>query len=136
MNLQRLLKDFLFPKLKFGLTSIITTAIDHIIYLILIRYLIESKAHFISYGIGIIINFLLQKSFVFMLRRRVYIAFIMSVLFSIIGLLAGTMLIHNFAKIEFFSNHKYLNKLAVTGIIFIYNFYTKRFAFEKEYTKL
>lgn len=136
MNLQRLLKDFLFPKFKFGLTSIITTAIDHIIYLILIKYLIESKAHFISYGIGIIINFLLQKSFVFMLRRRVYVAFIMSILFSIIGLIAGTFLVHNFAKIEFFSNHKYLNKLAVTGIIFIYNFYTKRFAFEKEYTKL
>ncbi len=136
MNLQRLLKDFLFPKIKFGLTSIITTAIDHIIYLILIRYLIESRAHFISYGIGIIINFMLQKRFVFMLRRKVYIAFIISVLFSIFGLIASTFLVHNFAKIDFFSNHKYLNKLAVTGIIFIYNFYTKRFAFEKEYTKL
>jgi len=136
MNLHRYLRDFLFPKVKFGLTSTITTAIDHIIYLILIKYLIESKAHFISYGIGIIINFLLQKRFVFMLKRRVYIAFIISVLFSIIGLIAGTLLIHNFAKTEFFSNHKYLNKLAVTGIIFIYNFYTKRFAFEKEYTKL
>ncbi len=136
MNLQGFLRDFLFPKVKFGLTSTIATAVDHIIYLVLIMYLIESRAHFISYGIGMIINFLLQKRFVFMLKRRVYIAFIISILFSVLGLFAGTFLIHNFAKINFFSNHKYINKLAVTGIIFIYNFYTKRFAFEKEYTKL
>jgi putative flippase GtrA len=100
MNLQGFLRDFLFPKVKFGLTSTIATAIDHIIYLILIKYLIESRAHFISYSIGMIINFLLQKRFVFMLKRRIYITFIISVLFSIFGLVDGTYLIHNFSKIS------------------------------------
>jgi len=118
------------------MTSTIATAIDHIIYLVLIKYIIESKAHFISYAIGIITNFILQKRFVFMLKRKVYVTFILSVSFSIFGLIAGTFLIHYFAKIDFFSNHKYYNKLLVTVMIFIYNFYTKRFAFEKEYTKL
>jgi putative flippase GtrA len=118
------------------MTSTIATAIDHIIYLILIRFLVESKAHFISYAIGIVTNFLLQKRFVFMLKRKVYAAFFLSVSFSIIGLIVGTLLIHTFAKIEFFCNHKYYNKLLVTVIIFVYNFYTKRFAFEKEYNKL
>ncbi len=136
MNLNRFLRNFLVPKIKFGMTSTIATAIDHIIYLVLIKYIIESKAHFISYAIGIITNFILQKRFVFMLKRKVYVTFILSVSFSIFGLIAGTFLIHYFAKIDFFSNHKYYNKLLVTVMIFIYNFYTKRFAFEKEYTKL
>ena len=136
MNLNRFLRNFLVPKIKFGMTSTIATAIDHIIYLVLIKYIIESKAHFISYTIGIITNFILQKRFVFMLKRKVYVTFILSVSFSIFGLIAGTFLIHYFAKIDFFSNHKYYNKLLVTVMIFIYNFYTKRFAFEKEYTKL
>ena len=136
MNINRFMRNFLIPKIKFGMTSTIATAIDHIIYLILIRYLIESKAHFISYAIGMIVNFILQKRFVFMLKRKVYVVFFLSVSFSIIGLLAGTFLIHSFSKIDFFGSHKYYNKLLVTVIIFIYNFYTKRFAFEKEYTKL
>lgn len=136
MSLNRFLRNFLVPKIKFGMTSTIATAIDHIIYLVLIKYIIESKAHFISYAIGIITNFILQKRFVFMLKRKVYVTFILSVSFSIFGLIAGTFLIHYFAKIDFFSNHKYYNKLLVTVMIFIYNFYTKRFAFEKEYTKL
>ena len=130
------MKNFLVPKIKFGMTSTIATAVDHIIYLVLIKYIIESKAHFISYAIGMITNFLLQKRFVFMLKRKVYAAFVLSVTFSIIGLFAGTFLIHTFAKIDFFGDHKYYNKLLVTLIIFIYNFYTKRFAFEKEYTRL
>jgi putative flippase GtrA len=136
MSFNRFLKNFLIPKIKFGMTSIIATAVDHIIYLVLIRFIIESKAHFISYAIGMITNFLLQKRFVFMLKRKVYTAFFLSVSFSIIGLFAGTFLIHSFSRIDFFANHKYYNKLLVTLIIFIYNFYTKRFAFEKEYTKL
>lgn len=130
------MKNFLVPKIKFGMTSTIATAVDHIIYLVLIKYIIESKAHFISYAIGMITNFLLQKRFVFMLKRKVYAAFVLSVTFSIVGLFAGTFLIHTFAKIDFFGDHKYYNKLLVTLIIFIYNFYTKRFAFEKEYTRL
>ena len=121
MNLNRFLRNFLVPKIKFGMTSTIATAIDHIIYLVLIKYIIESKAHFISYAIGIITNFILQKRFVFMLKRKVYVTFILSVSFSIFGLIAGTFLIHYFAKIDFFSNHKYYNKLLVTVMIFIYN---------------
>ncbi len=136
MNFNRFLKNFLVPKIRFGITSTIATAIDHIIYLILIKYLVESKAHFISYAIGMITNFILQKRFVFMLKRKVHTVFILSLSFSVVGLFAGTFFIHSFAKIDFFGNHKYYNKLLVTVIIFIYNFYTKRFAFEKEYTKL
>ncbi len=136
MNLTYKLKNIIIPKIKFAITSSIATIIDHLIYILLINWFIESIANLISYSIGMVINFMLQKKFIFILRRKLHITFIISIFFSLLGLLITTLLIHLFSKNTFFSQHKYINKLLVTGIVFIYNFYTKRFAFEKEYSKL
>ena len=136
MNLTYKLKNIIIPKVKFAITSSVATLIDHLIYIILINWFIESIANLISYSIGMFINFMLQKKFIFILKRKLYITLIMSIFFSLAGLSLTTVLIHFFSRNTFFSQHKYVNKLLATGIVFIYNFYTKRFAFEKEYSKL
>ena len=136
MNLTYRIKQIFIPKLKFAVTSLIATIVDHSLFILLIRWLVESNANLISYSVGMIVNFILQKKFIFILKRRLHVAFVLSMLFSVIGLLLGTGFIILLSKNDFFAHHKYLNKLTVTGIIFVYNFYTKRFAFEKEYNKL
>ena len=138
MKLKEFIKSFVASKFKFALTSTIATGFDHgiFIYLINSTNLIESHAHLISYPIGVMTNIILQRLFIFELKRKLHNAFILAILFSIIGYLGGTFLIHLFAKIDFFASNRYFNKLVVTAIIFFYNFYTKRFAFENEIKKL
>jgi len=131
-----IIKNFIIPKLKFAATSFIATALDYGIYILLTTVVLysESLSHAISYTIGMITNFILQRRFIFLLKRKLYQAFLLSVMFSMIGWLLSqgifNGLIYSFA---FFKQHDLLAKIAVTLIIFFYNFYTKRFAFERKY---
>lgn len=118
--------------MRFGLASIVATIVDHALYLILIVWFTEWKASFISYAVAMIINFFLQKKFIFAMKRKPGAAFIISMTFSLGGLFISAFLVNFFSQYPFFAANRYLNKLLTTGIIFIYNFYTKRFAFEKK----
>ncbi len=120
------------PKLKFALTSSVATLVDYILYVLLSIYLFPPvTSNIISQGTGMIINFILQKRYVFILQRKVNAAFILSITFSLIGIGIGSMLVWFLTRYEFFLENPYITKIIVTGIIFFYNFYTKRFAFEK-----
>ena len=92
----------------------------------------ESASHAISYSVAMIVNFLMQKRFIFENNRKTGHAFMLSVLFSVIGWMLSQLLfnilIHYTA---FFKTYDILAKILVTGSIFLYNFYTKRFSFEK-----
>ncbi len=132
-HLHEWLLDFIIPKIKFAATSAVATAADYFLYLVLEAYLMPPvHANLVSQSAGMVINFILQRKFVFMLKRKLYAAFLLSVLFSIIGIGLGTSLIYLLTRIIFFDSHQYITKAIVTGIIFFYNFYTKRFAFEKQ----
>lgn len=135
MELKAFIKNFFIPKLKFAITSSIATAIDYGIYILLTTMLITSNstAHAISYTVGMIINFFLQKRFIFLLQRKFYQAFGLSVVFSIIGWLISQGLFNLLiVYFVFFQEHGILAKIIVTFVIFFYNFYTKRFSFEKK----
>lgn len=135
MNIRDLIKDFIIPKFKFALTSSVATAVDYGIYIGLTLYVSfsETVSHAISYSIGILINFILQKKFIFTTQRKLSYVFSLSVGFSIIGWMLSqsifNFLIYTF---PFFMNYDLLAKIIVTGTIFFYNFYTKRFSFEKK----
>lgn len=128
------LRDFFIPKLKFALTSSIATLIDYGIYLFLTILLLTSETvgHAISYSVGMIVNFLLQRRFIFDSRRKTYAILGMSVMFSLVGWLLSqgifNLLIYSS---PFFKQHDIAAKLLTTAIIFLYNFYTKRFSFER-----
>lgn len=124
-------KSLIKKVVKFASTSAIATLVDYILYLVLVEYFFSPVySHIISAGCGMIINFFLQKRFVFVLRRKIQWAFIGSVLASLIGIALGSVLIHYLNFIDFFKEYQFITKLVVTGTIFFYNFFTKRFIFE------
>lgn len=131
----KLLHQFFLPKLKFALTSALATITDYSMYLGLFYWagMKPTTSNVISYSVGMVINFMLQKRFIFELKRNVKLAFAISASFSLIGLGLSTTLIHFFSLNHFLYVHQYLTKALVTGIIFFYNFYTKKFSFEKTF---
>ena len=135
MGLRDRLRDFILPKFKFAVTSSVATALDYGIYisLTMLAHFSETASHAISYTIAMVVNFMLQKTFIFENNRKTGHAFALSVLFSLIGWLLSqavfNALIYSF---PFFMQHDILAKMVVTATIFLYNFYTKRFSFEKK----
>ncbi len=126
-------KGFILPKLKFASTSVIATSLDYFLYLILVAYFFSPViSNIISSSCGMLTNFILQKRFVFRLERKTSTAFILSIGFSVLGVGLSTLLIYSLNHIDLLRAHQYITKLIVTGIIFFYNFYTKRFAFENK----
>ncbi len=120
----------LIPKLKFAGSGVIATSIDYGLYMVLVQSLEPVSSNIISYSLAVMVNFLLQKRFIFTPKRKTSHAFALSIAFSLAGLLLSTLLIYGFNEIRLFDSNQYLIKLIVTGIVFFYNYYTKRFAFE------
>ena len=136
MRYKSAIKEFVFPKAKFALTSSVATAVDYGLYLSLTLVLMvnESVSHAISYSIAMVLNFIMQKRFIFTSTRKTSTIFVMSVSFSLIGWLLSqgvfNLLIY---AVAFFGKYDVLAKILTTAIIFLYNFYTKRYAFERRY---
>ena len=134
MGLPSKFKNFILPKLKFAAASSVATLVDYVLYLVLEAYFFSPViSNIISASVGMVINFFLQKKYIFILNRNVNITFILSISFSILGIVFSTALIGLLTKIPFFYDHQYITKLIVSGIIFFYNFYSKRFAFERKF---
>ena len=87
-------------------------------------------AHTISYPIAVLVNFYLQKRFIFDLKRKVHSAFIISMIFSVIGWGLGVGMMVVLVKLPVLRDWPILAKFIVTGVLFFFNFYTKRYAFE------
>lgn len=117
---------------KFGLASGIATAVDFLLfrfvfYAIMPLFYAEVLASFV----GMIINFFLQKKFVFDLKRKAYVAFGLSIGTSIIVMLIGGWVITQLIKIEFLAENISAAKIIVIGMKFGMNFFIKQWVFEK-----
>ncbi|MBT3544040.1 MAG: hypothetical protein HN488_01720 [Saprospiraceae bacterium] len=119
-------------KVKFAMSSSLATLVDYVLYQVLVRYFFSPVAsNLISATVGMVINFFLQKKYIFELKRSVNIAFIISLLVSVGGIGISTIIIHFLNNSEMLSGNQYIIKAIATGTVFFYNFYMKRFAFEK-----
>jgi putative flippase GtrA len=119
-------------KVKFAMSSSVATLVDYVLYQVLVRYLFSPVAsNLISATVGMVINFFLQKKYIFELKRSVKIAFIISLFVSVGGIGISTIIIHFLNKSEMLAGNQYIIKAIATGTVFFYNFYMKRFAFEK-----
>lgn len=76
-------------------------------------------------------NFMLQKRFLFSLNRKLSSAFILSMIFSLVGLGLNTAVVAGLSRIPFFYEFQIIAKIMASGAIFFYNYYTKRLAFER-----
>ena len=132
-SLQQLKKLFLL-KTKYATASLVATAVEYSLYAFF-KYLGLSKqmAQICSYTCGMILNFILQKRFVFDLKRSLTSAFLLAMLVSIGGMGLNFLIFTSLLQIPFFNEYDYLAKIGATGVVFFYNFYLKRYVFEKRF---
>lgn len=127
--------SFIVKVIKFALSGALATAIDYFLYLFLV-YVDWSPlyANITSYTASVVVNFAMQKRFVFDLQRSASKAFALAMLVSLIGMGISTFLVVTLSTWMIFNSRQYLIKLVATGIVFIYNFYFKRYVFEKKFS--
>lgn len=120
---------------KYATASLVATTVEYSLYSLLVYTLVMEKtsAHIASFAIAMLTNFLLQRFFVFKLNRPVVKVFAMAMTISLGGLLLSSLLFSSLMKIPFFLKNHYVAKIIASGTIFLYNFYLKRFAFEKKF---
>ena len=122
---------FVREKIPFALTGLVATGINYGMYLLLVdRYLPPGPATVIAYSSSVLLNFFLQRYFVFELRRSVGSAFVLSMGVSAVGLFLDWLIVTGLHVFPLFGNAEWVIKLVATGIVFFYNFYAKRRVFE------
>ena len=76
------LQDFVLPKLRFASTSFVATVVDYSLYLILVYSgFPKVGSNICSASTGFLVNFFLQKKYIFVLRRKVGHTFLLSLSF-------------------------------------------------------
>ena len=88
-------------------------------------------ADMIAYASGVSFNYVLHKRFIFEQKRSPSVTFILYILVSAGGIAISAGLTWIFVKMLFFAQHPPIMKITTMGLVFIYNFFSKRFAFEK-----
>lgn len=127
------LKSLLQLLLKYAASAGLATLVDYALFFALIEGLQFSAtmAQPFAYMAGVLVNFVLQKRFVFDLKRSVWSAFGLALLVSLGGLLLSTGIIYLLDNwVPFFQQRHFWAKLLTTGIVFFYNFSFKRLVFE------
>lgn len=122
-------------KTKFAASSGVATLVDMGLFAVLskITSIPIEVINIISSLVGMVINFLLQKKYVFELNRKVRTAFLLSLAVSFGGIFISTSIIYGLKTIDIFQTYPIFAKIIATGIVFFYNFYLKRFSFEKKF---
>lgn len=117
---------------KFGMVSGLATICDFALFtFVFSKILPVFWAEIISAFIGMVINFYMQKRFVFSLKRKASQAFLMSLGTSIIIMFVGAFTLKALTQISIFAQYLVLAKILVMGGKFILNFHTKKWVFEK-----
>lgn len=116
------------------MSSSIATTVDYVLYQVLVKdFFSPVVSNIISASVGMIINFVLHKRYIFKLNRSARMAFLLSALVSVGGICISTAIIFVMNKVEILQSNQYIIKAIATGLVFFYNFYMKRFAFEKRF---
>ena len=116
------------------MTSGLVTALDYVCYLLLVAYVFTPVvSNMVSYAVIMVLNFILQRYFVFDLERPIKRTFMFAMLISTGGLILSTAMIYVLDQYPYLSERQFLLKAIVTGSLFFYNFYLKRFAFERKF---
>jgi putative flippase GtrA len=123
---------FIFPLLtRFFSTSIIATAFDYGLFLLLNWLFFEPlTAHGISYFLAVLLNYFLQRRFIFQNLRNPGTSFLLAMLFSLMGWGLSFLMLFLLLKIAIFQAVPVVAKLVVTLFMFFFNFFMKRYAFE------
>ena len=114
---------------KFLTSSVVATGVDFLLYTALLFVFTPIVAHFCSATTGMILNFILQRRFVFNVTRALKTSFLLSVLFSVGGIFLGAGIIYMLTKLALFAEYPLVAKIVAIGVVFFYNYETKKIAF-------
>ena len=121
-------------KARYAVGGGLATGVDYLIYFLLFNQgVLPVWAQVWAYAVAVQVNFLFQKFFVFEQNRSTKTVYGLSMLVSLGGLVLSAGLIYGFNLFPFFQQYQIFAKLGTTGIIFFYNFYAKRYIFEKRF---
>lgn len=127
--------DFVVEKIPFAITGLIATSVNFGMYLLLVdRFLPYLPATMIAYASGVVINFILHRYFVFKLNRSVSQAFGITLITSGIGLTLDALIVSGLHRSNVFGEKEWLIKGTAMAILFFYNYYSKKYAFEGKFT--
>ena len=130
-GVRKIIPPFILEKIPFLMSGIVATGINFGMYLLLVdRFLPPGPATMIAYSSSVLVNFVLQRYFVFKLRRSVQSAFALSMLVSAGGMLIDWFIVTGLHQFPYLGDQEWIIKGAATGIVFFYNFYAKRRVFE------
>lgn len=118
---------------KFGVVGVVCFAIDYTLMILLtelagLDYLLSSG---ISFSVSVVVNYLLSMRFVFRSKKDANKVkeFTVFVVLSITGLLLTEALM--WVGVELIGIHYMFTKVAVTGIVMVYNFVTRKLILEE-----
>jgi putative flippase GtrA len=110
----------------FFAASVAATGVDYGLYLTLARWIAPEPANMISYSSAMLVNFALQRWFVFRGTYQVlWLSFVVSMSLSGIGMLLSTAVI--FLVRLGFPQAVLAPKLIATGVVFFWNFLSKKY---------
>ncbi len=125
---------------KFGLGSVVATVLDLLLFVFVFSPILSPfYAYLAAAAIGISVNFLIQKLFIFEMKKSVYSTFLLSVSASIITTFIGAFLIEEFVGWSILTENleethvKTVAYILVTGIRFFLNFFSKKYIFERKF---
>ena len=119
---------------RFAMTGGIATGVDITLYLVFVSaFLGPVAANIASFGIAMCLNFFLQRRFVFDLNRPLLDAFKLSMAVSFGGMALSTSIVYALNAVSPLNDSQWLIKLIATGLVFFYNYFMKRYAFEKRF---
>ncbi len=128
------IRQLLLLKVKFAASGLVATSVDYGLYLLLVDRVLEPvPANLCAYSTAVIINFLMQRHFVFELKGSARRAFWLALAVSVVGLALNTLVVGLLSEVPWFDARQYLTKAVATGMIFFYNFYFKRYVFERRF---
>ena len=125
---------------KFGLGSVVATVVDLLLFVFVFSPILSPfYAYLAAAAIGISVNFLIQKLFIFEMKKSVYSTFLLSVSASIITTFIGAFLIEEFVGWSILTENleethvKTAAYILVAGIRFFLNFFSKKYIFERKF---
>lgn len=112
--------------IKYAIVSLVVTLVDYSTFIFVYYFTNVFTAQLLAYTIAILLSFKLHGNFVFGFYRKTHVALSAVILFSLVGLLASYLILFLFI---FLIENVFIAKILLTATMFIYNYYTKRYAY-------
>ena len=112
--------------IKYAVVSLVVTLVDYSTFIFLYYFTNVFTAQLLAYTIAIFLSFKLHGNYVFGIYRKTHVALSAVILFSLAGLISSYIILYFFI---FLIENVFIAKILLTATMFIYNYYTKRYAY-------